>query len=80
MLGSMSTWNVTDVGASLSELLARVEKGEEVILAREGQPVARIVPFPTSTAPRSPGSARGRIQMRDDFDDPLPVQFTQAFR
>lgn len=52
---------------ALRELVARAERAGEVLLTREGQPVARITPLP-ALAPRRPGSARGQIHMADDFD------------
>lgn len=55
----------------LSELVRRVEAGEEIVLRRGSKPVARLVAEPQSTI-RSPGALSGRIRIADDFDDPLP--------
>lgn len=60
----------------LSRLLERVERGEEIVLARGGRPVARLVP--ERPAPREPGRLRGRIRIGDDFDDPLPPELAAA--
>lgn len=62
--------------AQLAEVLAVVEMGEEVVLTREGRPVARLVPpeVHAVVAPRGPrkaGSARGLFTVPDDFDAPL---------
>lgn len=63
--------------ARLGELVTVVEGGEEVVLTRNGEPVARLLPAQTTVAmlamkgPRQPGSARGLVFIRDDFDDPL---------
>ena len=62
----------------LSRLLARVEAGEEVIIARAGTPVARLVRFTPAVAVRRPGTARGQIHMSDDFDAPLPPGLAEA--
>ena len=61
----------------LSKLVERAEHGEEVVLARNGTPVARIVPL--RTAKRIPGTAKGKIWIADDFDAPLPSELLDAF-
>ena len=53
----------------LSRLLATVEAGEEVIIARGGRPVVRLVPF--KARPRRPGRLKGKIVVHRDFDAPL---------
>jgi len=62
--------NISDAKANLSRLLARVADGEEVIIARRGKPIARIVPH-WSASKRVLGQAQGRIVIADDFDDPV---------
>ncbi len=74
----MSTFNVHDAKTHLSRLLERVEQGEEVIIAKSGRPVAKLVRI--SAEPRRPGRLKGRIRMEDDFDDPLPEEILKAFR
>lgn len=59
--------NVHEAKTRLSELLRRVERGEEIVIARAGHPVARLVPC-TPAAPRQPGRWKGRVWMADDFD------------
>jgi prevent-host-death family protein len=56
---------------TLSQLVDQVENGEEVILARAGKPVARVVAI-QNTGRRTPGQWRGRVRMSEDFDAPLP--------
>ena len=56
----------------LSRLLARVEAGEEIVLARSGRPVARLVPVLEEEAPRVPGGWEGQVWLAPDFDAPLP--------
>ena len=56
---------------TLSQLLEQVESGEEVVLARAGQPVARIVAIRGGSRRRL-GQWKGRVRMSDDFDAPLP--------
>lgn len=69
--------NVHAAKTQLSKLLARVAKGEEIIIAKANRPVARLVPLP---APRVLGSARGLGWIADDFDDPLPEFDTDKYR
>ena len=60
--------NVHDAKSNLSELLRRVERGEEIVVARAGKPVAKLVPF-TAPAPRVPGRWAGRVVIAEDFDE-----------
>lgn len=71
--------NVHDAKTHLSRLLERVEQGEEIIIARGGRPIARLVPFTTELIPREPGAFQGRIQVPADFDTPLPPEVLAAF-
>ncbi|MHB8383060.1 MAG: type II toxin-antitoxin system Phd/YefM family antitoxin [Candidatus Binataceae bacterium] len=64
--------NVHDAKTHFSKLLKRVMRGEEIIIARAGHPVARLSPLVTASGARVPGSARGLISISDDFDAPLP--------
>jgi prevent-host-death family protein len=64
--------NMHDAKTNLSKLIARVERGEEIIVARDGKPVAKLVPFQETPKPRVPGALKGRIWISPDFDDPLP--------
>jgi len=62
--------NVYEAKTHLSKLLARVEDGEEVVIARAGRPVARLVPVAREEDLRQPGWARGLIDLGDDWDSP----------
>jgi len=64
--------NIREAKARFSRLLARVSKGEEIVIARAGKPVARLVPLANAVAQRTPGSAAGLVRISDDFDAPLP--------
>ncbi len=70
--------NIHDAKTRLSQLLTKVEKGEEVIVARAGKPVARIVPF-RNKPQRRPGTAKGKLWIADDFDAPLPEEILKDF-
>jgi prevent-host-death family protein len=67
----VKTVNVHEAKTHLSRLLERVERGEEVIIARAGTPVARLLPFAPRGAARELGMDEGRIEIPDDFDAPL---------
>jgi prevent-host-death family protein len=59
---------------NLSQLLARVEGGEEIIVARGKQPIAKLVPFKPVPSKRQAGSMRGLITFDESFFDPLPPE------
>lgn len=72
----METVNIHQAKTQLSQLLHGVEQGEEVVIARAGVPIARLVAWKTPAQPvAEPGAMRGRIQLRDDFDAPLADLF-----
>jgi prevent-host-death family protein len=73
----MKIMNVHQAKTELSRLLEAVEAGEDVIIARAGVPVARLVPVPAD--PRVPGRLAGQIRVGKDFDAPLPVGLVDAF-
>lgn len=62
--------SVTDAKEQLSSLLVRVEKGEDVVIARSGKPVARLVRYESSQEPRKFGALKGQIWISPDFDAP----------
>src|SRR5258706_8399094 len=65
---SEPTVNIHEAKTHLSRLLERVEAGEELVIARAGRPVARLVPFRQRTTPREPGVWRGSGTLADEFD------------
>ncbi len=60
--------NVYEAKSRLSQLLAQVEAGEEVVIARNGAPVARLVSVRRDRGARTPGAWRGKVWMAPDFD------------
>ncbi len=74
----MEQFNVYEAKTQLSELLNRVEHGEEIVIARAGRPVARLVPVAKRQEPRVPGSMLGLITMSPDFDH-TPDDLIAAF-
>jgi len=75
----MVTVNIHEAKTHLSRLLGRVAAGEEVVIARAGEPVAKLVPIQKPPRDRVPGLDRGLIEVSDDFDDPLPDDLLEAF-
>ena len=75
----MPTVNMHEAKTQLSRLVERALQGEEIVIARSGKPVARLVPVKQGLAPRQPGSMRGLIVVPDDFDDPLPEDLLRLF-
>jgi prevent-host-death family protein len=74
-----TTVNVHEAKTQLSRLLMRVGLGEEIIIARAGKPVARLVAIDEKPLRRTPGSARGQVWVAPDFDAPLPPEILDAF-
>jgi prevent-host-death family protein len=72
MLPDVTVVNVHEAKTHLSRLLARVEAGEEIVIARAGKPIARLSPAVERPPDRVPGYDRGKIVIHDNFDDPLP--------
>jgi len=66
----MTIRNVSDAKEQLSALLVMVEQGDEVVIARAGRPIARLVPFERTNEPRKLGALRGQIWISPDFDKP----------
>ena len=65
--------NISQAKSQLSRLLRRVEAGEEVVIARRGEPVARLVACKPRKK-RRPGRLKGKIVITDAFFDPLPEE------
>ncbi|MET4783369.1 type II toxin-antitoxin system Phd/YefM family antitoxin [Glaciihabitans sp. UYNi722] len=63
-----STVNIYDAKTQLSQLINRVELGEEIVIARHGRPVARLAPLLPQRTDRTPGLLAGKIVIADDFD------------
>jgi prevent-host-death family protein len=70
--------NISEAKAELSALIAMVQQGDEVILAKAGKPVAKIIPYGGAAQARVPGSMAGEIWIAPDFDR-LPDDMAEAF-
>jgi prevent-host-death family protein len=71
--------NIHEAKTHLSRLLERVALGEEVIIAKAGKPVAKLVPLNGRSKKRLLGSAKGEFTVPDDFNDPLPKEIEDLF-
>jgi len=71
--------NIHEAKTHLSRLLERVALGEEVIIAKAGTPVAKLVPLDARPKKRRLGSAKGEFTVPDDFNDPLPKEIEDLF-
>jgi prevent-host-death family protein len=74
----MTVVNMHEAKTHLSRLVDRAAQGEDVVIAKAGRPVARLVPYDESDEPRTPGAWKGRVWIAPDFDE-LPPDVLAAF-
>ncbi len=72
-------YNIHEAKTHFSRLIARVNGGEEIVIARAGVPVARLVPVDSGKTVRKPGSAKGKLKVSREFTRPLPPQVLKDF-
>lgn len=72
-------YNLYDAKTGLSRLVDRAAAGEEIVIAKAGKPMAKLVPFPRPATPRRPGGWEGKVKISGDFDAPLPAELLAAF-
>lgn len=73
------TVNMFEAKTQLSKLVEMAERGEEVIIARAGKPVARLTKIEPKKRQIRFGLLKGKIHVADDFDDPLPPEIQAEF-
>jgi len=78
-MAQSKTVNIHEAKTNFSKLLRRVARGEEVVISRAGQPVARLSPINAPLKERVPGSAKGLFVVPDNFNDPLPAEIQRYF-
>jgi len=71
--------NIHEAKTNLSKLLERVSLGEEIVIAKAGKPVAKLVKINSGRQRRQLGSAKGQFTVPDDFNDPLPKDIEDLF-
>ena len=72
-------YNLYEAKTELSRLVERAAAGEEIIIAKAGRPMARLVPVRRTRRRRKPGGWEGRVRIRGDFDAPLPPEVLAGF-
>ena len=75
----MTKVNIHQAKTQFSRLVELAARGEEVIIAKSGKPVARLVSYTPKGAVRRPGGLRGKIRIKKNFDAPLPKELLGAF-
>lgn len=75
----MKTVNIHEAKTHLSRLLKRVAAGEDVVIARAGRPIVRLVPVGPPIGERVLGSQKGKFIVPEDFDSPLPEEILAEF-
>ena len=75
----MKIVNTHQAKTHLSKLIAEAARGEEIIIARAGKPLARLIAYIEGEQVRSGGQWKGLVRMGDDFDDPLPEAISKVF-
>lgn len=75
----MDTVNLYEAKTNLSQLVERAARGEEIVIAKAGRPLARLVALGKRTSKRPLGLLAGEVTVRADFDDPLPDDARLAF-
>ncbi len=75
----MRTVNIHEAKTHLSRLAEEVAAGEEIIVAKAGKPIIKLVPIVTKPKKRKIGALKGKLRIAKDFDAPLPDEFLDAF-
>lgn len=75
----MEIWNTHEAKTHLSRLVDRAAHGEEIVIAKAGKPLAKLVPLYPVLEQRVPGCWRGKVWIAPDFDE-LPEELAAAFR
>ncbi len=75
----MAQVNIYEAKTHFSRLVARVLAGEEIVVARAGVALIKLVPVDPPPTGRVPGSLSGQIEIADDFDDSLPPEVLGSF-
>lgn len=70
----MTTVTLDAAKTDLARLIDQALRGEEVVIARDDQPVVRLVPVEAPKPRRVPGTLKGKLEVPDSFFDPLPEE------
>jgi len=72
-------YNLYEAKTQLSHLVDRAAKGEEIVIAKAGVPLAKLISAVKLKGSSKPGGWEGKITITDDFDAPLPAEVQSAF-
>jgi prevent-host-death family protein len=75
----MQQVNMYEAKTHFSELISQALMGEDIVIAKAGKPLVKLVPYSSETPERHPGSAKGKIDIADDFNAPLPDDILNDF-
>lgn len=75
----MSIVNIHDAKTHFSKLITQVLNGEEVIIAKGGKPIIRLMPYNEEPQQRKGGQLQGMIEISPNFDEPLPKDIFHKF-
>lgn len=75
----MEQVNIHAAKTNLSRLVDEVAGGAEIVIAKNGKPMAKLVPYKTAKPARRPGFLKGRIKIAGDFDAPLSKELLDSF-
>lgn len=75
----MKKVNIHEAKTHFSKLINEALRGEEIVIARGGQPLVKLEPYSPELTKRKGGQLRGMIEISDDFDAPLPDDILQGF-
>ncbi|MGH9795666.1 MAG: type II toxin-antitoxin system Phd/YefM family antitoxin [Candidatus Acidiferrales bacterium] len=75
----MKTFTIHEAKTNLSRLIEKACEGEEIIISRGSEPVARLVPLTDTKGRRRPGSLKGKLHVGPEFFEPLPAAELRAW-
>jgi prevent-host-death family protein len=75
----MRTVNIREAKTHLSRLVDEVYSGEEIIIAKAGKPLAKLVALTATAKKRKLGILKGKLRAPEDFDAPLPEEVLTSF-
>ena len=75
----MKISNIHEAKSQLSKLIESALAGEEIVIAKAGKPLVRLIPYQEDKEPKTPGGWEGKVVMSDDFDEELPADILAGF-
>lgn len=65
----MEVFNIHQAKTNLSKLIEKTRQGEDIVIAKAGKPIVKLIPYKKKLKPRKPGIWKGKIWVSDDFDE-----------